>query len=89
LVDEPSVFHGPLGSGQRVIGAFDHMRELEDQAEDRARGKIHGEVADQELPPVDREHHQWQHDRPSMTVNASNGSVRVRAFEAKPTPMSR
>src|SRR5436189_3034447 len=66
LVHEPGVFHGALCIGLRVVGAFDHMGELEDETQDAPRSEGHREVTDQKLPPLDAEYHERQHDRPSI-----------------------
>src|SRR5438045_321650 len=66
LVDKPGVFHGALCIGLRVVGAFDHMGELEDETKYAARSEGHGEIADQKLPPVNAEDDERQGDRPSI-----------------------
>ena len=49
-----------------VIGFLDHVGQLEHHAQDRPRHQMHGQPADQELPPGHVQNHQWHDDGPQI-----------------------
>ena len=61
----------PLGAAAAfafgmVIGFLDHVGQLEHDAQDRSSHEMHGQPADQELPPGHVQHHQRHDDGPNI-----------------------